>query len=98
MRKTLNFGKIDFNGTGRKINAVTIEIKLEDGIFGAHGEIWNAHNTDIISGGQILDIIAIYIHTSLFLQIYRLWKLYRFKVCEIPENDIKQITEIFKDY
>lgn len=28
MRSTFNFGKIDFNGTGRKVNLVTVDVEL----------------------------------------------------------------------
>ena len=59
MKRTFNFGKIAYNG-GRKINAVELEVELrkdEKGRdeFVASCDVWNAHHTDIICGGQCLD-------------------------------------------
>lgn len=85
MKKTLNFGKIDFNGIGRRINTVTIDIALCNGRFTVSGDIWNARKTDIICGGQCLDLISKFVNTPLFRQIYRLWKLYHL-------NDMKAGT------
>lgn len=81
MNMTYHFGKIDYNGTGRKINAVDIEIKLDEKepgkpVFTACGNIWNHIHTDIYCGGQCLDTIAKYVHTPQFKKIYRFWKLY----------------------
>lgn len=52
------FGKIDYNGTGRKVNDVEIEMELKDGVFRASGSIKNARGTDSLSGGQNIDEIA----------------------------------------
>lgn len=77
MKKVFEFGKIDFYGTGRRINKVTITIELKEGnIFTASGDVWNMHQTDIVCGGQCLDEIKKYIHNKTFDTIYRLWKLY----------------------
>lgn len=40
------------------------------------GTIWNHRRTDCYQGGQCLDTIAKYIHTSLFKEIYKYWELY----------------------
>lgn len=75
-----SFGKVDWNGRGRKVNLITVEItlKMEEGknTFSASGDIWNASRTDCICGGQCLDEIAKYTRSPLFKKIYRLWKLY----------------------
>lgn len=44
--------------------------------FTASGSIWNGRKTDIVYGGQCLDIIARYIKSSRFKEIYELWKKY----------------------
>ena len=75
-KKIFKFGKIDYYGTGRKINAVEIEIEFKDGVFTASGDIWNSKRTDIICGGQCLDEIRKFIKNDTFKKIYRLWKLY----------------------
>jgi hypothetical protein len=79
MNKTFEFGKIDYNNSGRKENLVTVEIELTDKDkpkFSASGNIWNRIQTDILCGGQNLDELKEYINTPLFNEIYRLWKLY----------------------
>ena len=81
MKKTFNFGKIDYYGSGRKINAVSVEIELRynnDGkpVFSACGDIWNIRHTDIVCGGQCLDEIAEFIKNETFNKIHRLWKLH----------------------
>lgn len=80
MRKKIDFGKIDYNGIGRRINPVTIEIELKETdkgyCFSAMGAVWNQTKTDWITGGQCLDSIAKRLHTPEFMEIYRLWNLY----------------------
>ena len=77
MKKTFNFGKIDFNRSGRKINLVEVDVELiDDGVFTASGIIWNSKKTDRICAGQCLDTIAEYVKAPKFKQIHRLWKQY----------------------
>ena len=81
LKKVVEFGKIDYLGTGRRENLVTIELELkerEEGKleFSCCGNVWNRVKSDILCGGQCLDEIKDYIDTPLFVKIYRLWKLY----------------------
>lgn len=81
MKKVFTFNKIDYRGSGRKRNAVEVEINLRDTSLGeteftACGYIWNSTHTDILAGGQILDELKQYINDSTFLEIYDLWKRY----------------------
>lgn len=80
MKKIIEFGKIDFNGTGRKINLVTVEVNLkgeEKPVFSVCANVWNSKKTDILMGGQCLDDLLPYFkNNKLFMEIYRLWKLY----------------------
>ncbi len=80
MKKVFEFGKIDFRGTGKKRNLVTIEMEYKEcgdkKRFSVRGCVWNARRTDIICGGQILDTIAEYVADPVFLEIHRLWRLY----------------------
>lgn len=62
MKKIFDLGKIDYYGRGRRINKVTIEIRLnatKEGkpVFSASGNIWNGRETDAVCGGQCLDDI-----------------------------------------
>lgn len=79
MKKIFDFGKIDFEGKG-KINAVTVEMEYteKDGkkVFSCVGRIWNGRHSDIVAGGQCLDTIAKYINDPVFMEIFRLWKMY----------------------
>ena len=77
MKKTFNFGKIAYDGSGRKNNLVTIEVSFNGTRFSASGNIWNRLQTDIISGGQNLDELYEYLKDDgLFLKIYSIWKQY----------------------
>lgn len=77
MRRKFNFGKIDFYGSGRKINLVEVEVELSDkGVFTASGTIWNSKKTDCVCGGQCLDEVAKHVKSDKFKKIYRLWKQY----------------------
>lgn len=81
MKKTISFGKVDYLNHGRRDCEVTVDIELrtrDDGRpeLSICGNIWNARHSDIYTGGQNLDTIAEYIKTTLFREIYRLWRLY----------------------
>lgn len=77
MKRIISFGKIDFNGCGRKINEVDVEVEYEDGRFTVSGDIWNARGTYPEIFGQCLDEIKQFLPNDLlFSRIYRLWKLY----------------------
>lgn len=80
MKKTISFGKIDYNNSGRKNCLVTINLELRHTdkgvVFSCCGDIWNPRKSDIYCGGQCLDTIAEYIKTPMFKEIHRLWKLH----------------------
>ena len=77
MKRTFNFGKIDYYGRGRKINSVDVKVELSDkGVFTASANIWNSKHTDCVCGGQCLDEVAKYVKSDKFKKIYRLWELY----------------------
>lgn len=86
-RARINFGKIDYNKTGRKINLVSVDLELRDtekGVeFSATGAIWNARKTDWICGGQCLDTIGEYVRTPLFNEILRFWHLYHLNAMRV---------------
>lgn len=90
MKKTFNFGKVNYNGTGKR-NLVTVEVELETKggemttagtktptyvEFTACGNIWNQSQTDILCGGQCLDEIAKFITDPIFIEISKFWKKY----------------------
>lgn len=80
MKKVINFGKIDYNGSGRKVNTIEVEIELKEQngkpVFSVSGAIWNSTHTDIHSAGQNLDKIKNYISDPLFLEVFVFWKKY----------------------
>lgn len=85
-KTTIDCGKIDWNGTGRKVNpaTVTVEYRLEAKYIGgkiapywefsACGDIWNARHTEMIAGGQILDELAKVCTLPKFREVYALWQ------------------------
>lgn len=81
MKKIIDFGKIDFNGCGRKINRVrlSVELRTNNGIesLSVCGEVWNSRNTDCVTCGQCLDsILPFFKGNTQFETIYDLWKKY----------------------
>lgn len=81
MRKTFEFGKVDYLNHNRKDCAVEVEVELREKddkiVFSACGRVWNARHTDIYCGGQCLDEIKELIpDNETFNKIHRLWKLY----------------------
>lgn len=102
-KKIFDFGKIDLNNIGRKINKVTVNARLsgeskDDMMFVAMVDVWNCTSTDIVLCGQCFDEVAKYLRGDvLFNRIYSLWKKYHCKKCsEIPAidlNDIKMLLQ-----
>lgn len=80
MNRRFCFGKVDYECRGRMTNLVVVDMSYteSDGKkrFSVCGSIRNTRNTDSICGGQCLDTIAEYVNDPLFMEIYRLWKLY----------------------
>lgn len=80
MKRTFDFGLIDFEGRGTARNRVTVTMEYkEDGDkkrFSVSASVWNIRYSDIVCGGQCLNTIAPYINNPVFSEILRLWKLY----------------------
>lgn len=80
MKRKFDFGCIDYEGRGKALNRVTVEMEYkEDGDkkrFSVSANVWNTRHTDIVTGGQCLDTIAPYIDSPLYSEILRLWELY----------------------
>lgn len=101
MKKVFEFGKIDLNNIGKKVNLVTIEIKLinkenKGFCFSASGNVWNARHTDIEMGGQCLDEIKKLIpHNDTFNFIFDMWNKYHLN--DMNAGTIKQ-AEALKNF
>ena len=68
-KATINFGKINYTGTGARTPEY-VELSI-------CGEIWNHPHTDIICGGQCLDEMHKYLrNNATFAKIYQIWKRY----------------------
>ena len=81
MKKILNFGKIDWNGTGRKINLVTVKISLEETkngpVFSACANVWNSKSTDCLCCGQCLDnLVSFFQDDKIYMTIFSMWEKY----------------------
>lgn len=53
--RTFDFGKIDYNHTGQRINRVEVIVELNDDRVLVTGVIWNSRMTDALICGQIHD-------------------------------------------
>jgi hypothetical protein len=93
--KTISLGKVDYNGTGRKINECSVEFELKCDkdnrmIFTASGSVWNLKHTDIICGGQVLDeLIKYFPNNKKLKEIVDVWSVWHLKI--VPMYIIKKI-------
>lgn len=104
--KRYRFGKVDFNGCGRKVNSVELEIGFaylsgnDDAYMSVQGEVWNSKHTDILMGGQCLDELRKLPSVAgdpLFEEIYGLWKSWHLKwEREIPEHPHSRILSLIQ--
>lgn len=102
MNKTFNFGKIDYNNSGRKNCPVEVEIKLkttknDELEFTACGDIWNSKHTSVYSAGQNLDKIAEYIKNPTFLEIYAIWKRYHLNTMKAGTEKQEEALEAWRE-
>lgn len=79
LKKTFDFGKVDYYGRGRRVNKVDVDVRLYDKgdgrlVLGIMGAIWNGRGTDCTVAGQCLDEIARFVKDPLFKKIYGWWK------------------------
>lgn len=74
---TLSFGKIPFNGI-RRVNAVTVDISIQEGCLYMTCDVWNSKMTDVVMQGQCFDRIKVLAveseHRPLFKQVVAMWK------------------------
>ena len=81
--RTIEFGKIDGYGRGRKINLVEVEVSLKNNkngfpVFSSSADVWNAKRSDLIMAGQTWEYIkTVPINNALFQEIKRYAKAYR---------------------
>ena len=80
MKRTFDFGCIDFEHRGKAKNRVTVEMEYKQDRgkkrLSVSANVWNTRRSDIICGGQCLDTIAPYMDSPIFSEIFRLWKAY----------------------
>jgi|TARA_R100000482_G_scaffold108938_1_gene51172 hypothetical protein len=77
MKKTIQFGKVDYMNNGKKNCLIEVELNFDGVRFSASGTIWNHLKTDSYSGGQNLDTIKKFLpNNKLFNKIYDIWKKY----------------------
>ena len=74
-RKSFDFGKINYNGTGRRYAVnVNIEYRLEERDGRLFWEFSACGSIGQRCGGQCLDTIAEFVHNATFRAIHGLWK------------------------
>lgn len=109
MKRTINYGKHDATGNGRRANEVTLTVSVEPSRYqskergsyteGEHfsvcGDIWDAQHTDIIQGGQCVDtIVKHYAKDETSRNIRALWEVFHLQQMDaIPERFRAAIVE-----
>lgn len=83
VRRTFEFGKIDADGIGRRVNLVTIDVELKnnrDGFpeFSAFMSVLNSKGTDIRRAGKVLfeEFKHVPVNDALYQEIRSLWRKY----------------------
>ena len=80
MKRTFDFGKIDYNGTGRKVNRVFVEIELKKRkrkeVFSASAEILQANGGTLCYGQCLNELVPFLEDNEKFMEIYHLWLCY----------------------
>lgn len=77
--KTLELGKVDYTGNGRRENAVELRIELRQKDKGIElsicGDIWNRLKSDILCGGQIYgEVSRLFPNNKRVRRIIEVWK------------------------
>ena len=106
-RVTLDLGKIDYNGQGRKINRADVEIGFiyldgnNESYFGVSGEVWNMRHTSLLRGGAGTPKFLLeefFPHNATLRKVVQFaekWNLVSFS--EIPENVRGEIIELMEE-
>ena len=81
MKTKIELPKIDYNGTGRKVNAVTIDVELKETekgkVFTMSAGVWNSKRTDYICCGQMCDELPLlYPNNKLVKRLVQIWEKY----------------------
>lgn len=78
MEKTIELGKVDGYGNGRRSCAAEVTVCLEETPRGERlaiqGAIWNSTQTDILSGGQNVDTMVRLVRTPKMARIAEVWR------------------------
>jgi len=75
MRHTIELGKVDYNRSGRRNCAVTLEVSWDGERFSACASIWNPRRTDIYAGGQMVEEACAYFpHDKRAQRVLALWR------------------------
>lgn len=99
VKKVIEFGKIDYYGTGRKSNLVTVEMRLEEGRvqYGAIGGKWSP---ELLQGSKgisfsVSAFVWNHIHTDMVMAGQCLDK-----IKHVPVNDalFQEIKRLWKKY
>ena len=106
MKKVFDFGKIDYNGIGKKVNSVLVEVELFEKecknfetnekelmwVFSSSFGIWNQRKTDVICGGKIFDELKSYIKNPLLNTIISLSE--RWQLNDLKSGSKNQCTAV----
>lgn len=102
-KRTISFGKIDYNRTGRKINEVELDLYLKEDskgrpVISVICGVWNKNKTDYILCGQCLDEVEAHENKKLYNEIREIWKTWHLNdtKCGSPEQ-YQILSEHFQD-
>lgn len=104
---TLDLGKIDYYGQGRKSNKADVEVGFrylngnKESYFSVTGDIWNIRHSDIVRGGcgtpQFL-LEEFFPHNATLRRVVQLaekWHLTNYS--QIPETALAEIVDLMEE-
>lgn len=108
---TLDLGKIDYNGQGRKTNKAEVEVGFrflsgnKECYFTVTGNIWNMRRTDILRGGAGTPKFLLeefFPHNSTLrtiVQLAEIWHLVKFSfIPKVVRTKIVELMEEIEDF
>lgn len=77
MERTFTLGKVDYEGRGKSVNRVELEVRWNNGRFSVCGAVWDARGRDWLSGGQnVEEVAALFPDNPVAQEILALWRQY----------------------
>jgi len=110
MKKEFDFGKIDYNSIGKRVNTVLVEVELFEKkcknfetneielmwCFSCSCGVWNGRKTDIIAGGNLFSELKTFIKNPLLETISILYNKWNLNDLKSGSKTQCEAIELFR--